>query len=263
MSGANDLPKVRAELLDDGTVLRVILDRPKGNILTMAMLGELSDVLGRHRNDRALRLVILRGGGGHFSFGASVEEHRTEVAPAMLAAFHDLARRIADYPVAIAALVEGKCLGGAFELALCCTFVFCTPNARLACPEIKLGVFPPVLAVLGPGRLGAPTTERLMLTGDELDAETAVRLGFAIALPTEDPEGALLAWYRAKLRPRSAHALRTALSVVRDGADTGRVLAERLDLLERRYVAEVLGSHDGPVGIEAFIERRAPRWCDS
>ncbi|MBZ5522125.1 MAG: enoyl-CoA hydratase/isomerase family protein, partial [Acidobacteriia bacterium] len=50
------------------------------------------------------------------------------------------------YPVPVAALVEGRCLGGAFELALCCHFVFAARSAVFACPEIKLGVFPPVLA---------------------------------------------------------------------------------------------------------------------
>ena len=57
-----------------------------------------------HKGSAALRLVLLRGEGRHFSFGASVEEHRKEEAPAMLDAFHTFLKRLARYPVPVAAL---------------------------------------------------------------------------------------------------------------------------------------------------------------
>jgi DHA2 family multidrug resistance protein len=67
----------------------------------------------------------------------------------MLAAFHRTIRAVAAFPVPVAALVEGRCLGGAFELALACHYLFAKESAVFACPEVKLGVVPPVLAVLG------------------------------------------------------------------------------------------------------------------
>ena len=119
----------------------------------------LSAALDAHRDARDLKLVVLRGAGGNFSFGASVEEHRKDQAPAMLAGFHRFIRRLSAYPVPTAALVEGNCLGGGFEVAICCHFLLATAGARFACPEIKLGVFPPVLATLGPHRFGGLVTE--------------------------------------------------------------------------------------------------------
>ena len=255
---------IRSDLLEDGTVLRLVLDRPKGNILTSEMMGELADALEAHRDDRHLRLVVVRGASGTFSYGASVEEHRKALAPAMLARFHDLACRLASYPVPTAALVEGRCLGGAFELVLCCHFVFAMRGAVFACPEIKLGVFPPVLAVLGPGRLGAPVAERMLLTGEEASAEALAKTGFVTAVLDDgaDGEAAVLAWYREKLRGLSAFALRQAARAARAGAgaeDLGRQLAA----VERRYVGIVLESHDGNEGIEAFLARRPPVWEDA
>ena len=100
------MASIRASSIEDGCVLELVIDRPKGNVLTMQVLAALGDELARHRDDRSLRLVLLRGAGGTFSYGASVEEHRREVAPKMLAAFHGFARTLAAYPVPIAALVE-------------------------------------------------------------------------------------------------------------------------------------------------------------
>ena len=255
---------IAVSLLEDGTILRILLNKPKGNILTGAMMREIGDALSDHRDDAHLRLVVIRGAGGNFSFGASVEEHRKEQAPAMLATFHALARTIAAYPIPVAALVEGRCLGGAFELVLCCHLVLVASSARFGCPEIKLGVFPPVLAVAGGARLGTALSERLLLTGAEIDAQEAERAGLAIGLDASlEPEEALLAWYRKLLRPLSAFALRQSVRAMRAHTALLAALGEPLAAAERQYVQELLSSHDGNEGIDAFLARRPPVWRDS
>lgn len=256
---------VSAELLEGGTLLRLVLDRPPANVLTMAMTGELGAALEEHRGRKELRLVVLRGAGRHFSFGASVEEHRRDEAPAMLATFHDFIRRLAAYPVPTAALVDGKCLGGGFEVALACHFLFATARASFACPEIKLGVFPPVLATLGHHRFGGLVTDRLVLTGEPLDAATAGRLGFLTALfdDADAADGELLDWYRRTLRPLSAYALRQATRASHEASGLLPALDRSLAAAERLYLDEVVTSHDGNEGIAAFLAKRPPEWRDS
>ncbi len=256
---------VRSDLLEDGRVLRVVLDAPKPNVLSMQMMSELREALAAQRDGDALKMVLLRGAGGTFSQGASVAEHRKEQAPAMLAAFSDLIRDVATYPVPVAALIEGRCLGGAFELVLACHLAFATPGAVMGCPEIKLGVLPPVLAVLGPLRLGGALSERLLLTGADLDPAAAERAGLLTAiLPTEgDPEAWVLDWYRRFLAPRSAFSLREAVLASRAGSGLLAALDEPLHAAERRYVERLLPSHDANEGIAAFLEKRAPRWVDA
>ena len=255
---------LRASLIEEGTVLEILLDRPKGNVLTAEMMGELERALDAHRDRRELRLVVLRSAGGHFSYGASIEEHRKALAPSLLAAFHCLIRRLAAYPVPVAALVEGQCLGGGFELVLACHFLFATPGARFGCPEIKLGVFPPVLAALGERRLGSFAAERLLLTGGSIDASEAWRLGFLTRVLDDgtDPREALLAWYRETLRPLSAFALRQGTKALRQATGFLAVLDRALRATEDQYLREVLESHDGNEGIEAYLERRKPIWRD-
>ncbi len=257
--------RVEVSLLEEDTVLRLVLDAPPGNVLTTALITELGRALEEHREQQSLRLVLLRGAGRHFSFGASVEEHRREQAPAMLGAFHDLVRRLAAYPVPTAALVEGQCLGGGFELVLCCHFLFATPKARFACPEIKLGVFPPLFACLGAQRLGGLLAERLLLTGGVLDAPLADRLGLLAGLFEDggDAEAALLAWYRENLRPLSAYALRQGTRSIRQASGLLDTLDRALEAAERQYLEGVLPSHDGNEGIEAFLARRPPQWRDA
>jgi len=255
--------EVSATLLEDGGLLRVLIDRPKGNVLTSGVMAGLLRELERHAGERHLKLVVIQGAAGTFSFGASVEEHRPSTAPAMLEAFHGLIRAVAAYPSPVAALVEGKCLGGGFELALAAHFVLATEDALFGCPEIKLGVFPPVLAAIGHLRLGGPLAERLLLTGATLDARAARSAGLVTAITEGDPWQFLLGWYRETLAPLSAQALRTSVHAVRGAGGVTAALGAPLTALEERYAREVLGSKDGVEGIEAFLARRPPRWEDA
>ncbi len=250
-------------LMEEGTVLRILIDRPKGNILTVAMIQELQNLLSEAEGISQLRLVILRGAGAHFSYGTSIHEHRDALAPALLASFHALARRLAAFPVPCAALVEGMCLGGAFELVLCCHFVFARPNVQFACPEIKLGVIPPVLAAVGALRLGSPLAERLILTGESMNVGEAQRVGLITGiLPgVGDPEEALLGWYRQHLRQHSAHTLRLAVCAARGPLIAA--LGDPLAQIERLYLDSLLTSHDAKEGIEAFLAHRPPRWTNT
>lgn len=254
---------VAYNLLENDSVFRILIDRPKGNILTIEMIRQLLRLLDEAEGISRLRLVILRGGGGHFSYGTSIDEHRESAAPELLASFHKLVRRLAAFPVPVAALVEGTCFGGGFEIVLCCHFVFATPNAQFACPEIKLGVLPPVLAAAGGLRLGNPLTERLLLTGATVNVAEAKQAGLITeVLPgIGDPEEALTGWYRQHLRPLSAFSLRLAAPAGR--AALIEALGEPLARIERLYLDSLLTSHDGREGIEAFLARREPHWESS
>ncbi len=255
---------ILADLIEDEAVLRLTLNQPKGNVLTGEMMRELGDALRERREQRRLRVVVIRGAGGHFSFGASVDEHRRDRVREMLETFHGFCRNLAAYPVPVAALVEGRCLGGAFELALCCHLVVATASARFGCPEIKLGVFPPVLAAIGAHRLPGALAERLLLTGDDIDAAAARQAGLVAAVVDgADPEAAFLEWYRQRLAPLSAFALRQATAAFRARSGLLKALNEDLPAIERQYLEEVVASHDGNEGIDAFIARRAARWEDA
>jgi cyclohexa-1,5-dienecarbonyl-CoA hydratase len=257
--------RVEADRLEDGRVLRLRLAGSRGNILHRSTLVELAQALAVHQAEPELRLVLISGSGGQFSFGASVAEHRAHDAPALLASFHHLARLVAGYPRPVAALVEGSCLGAGFELALCCHFVFAAPDARFGCPEIRLGVFPPVLAALAHLRLPSFAAERLLLTGETLDAAAAEGLGIVTRRVAGgvEAESEVLEWYRATLAPLSSFALRQAVRALRGASGFLDRFETALAAAEALYLEELLPSHDGNEGIAAFLERRPPQWRDA
>ncbi len=257
MSGVN------VSTIEDGRVLRLELANGKGNILDMATMREIKHALDGHEDDQRLKLVMLCSSGKAFSYGVSVAEHTKELVGPMLETFHTLLRRIASYPVPVATAVKGACLGGAFELALCTHFVFATRGASFACPEIKLGVYPPVLAAIGADRLGAPLAERMLLTGEAIDVDVAERSGWlTMALDEGDPEEAAIEWYRRTLAGLSACALRRSNAAIRQGSVLNERLGRPLYKIERSYIDQLMKTRDANEGITAFMEKRKPVWED-
>jgi cyclohexa-1,5-dienecarbonyl-CoA hydratase len=246
----------------DGRLLRIRLDRPKANVLDAAMVAALDAAFAAVTaggEGPALRGVLLDAEGPHFSFGASVEEHLPATCAAMLAGFHGLLGRMLELPVPILVAVKGQCLGGGLELASAGHLLFTAPDARLAQPEILLGVFAPAASCLLPERIGPGAANDLLLSGRSIDGTEAHRLGLACAVAA-DPEAAALAWFDTHLAGRSATALGFAVRAAQLGL-AGRVRT-RLAALETIYLEELMSRRDPVEGLTAFIEKRPARWED-
>jgi cyclohexa-1,5-dienecarbonyl-CoA hydratase len=253
---------VRSELRLDGGHLRLTLDQPKGNIISFALMGDLLRALQTVPQSPAIKLVTIEGAGGHFSYGASVEEHRPAAIDLALPELHRVVRALLSVPAPTAAIVRGRCLGGGFEIALGCDLLFADTTAVLGVPEIVLGVFPPAAAALLPMRVGASRAASAILTGDARPVERWVHAGLVefIALPHELDQ-TVDRWFDANLAPRSATALRCAALASR--AALRRHVDAVLPELERFYLDSLMRTHDAVEGIEAFLEKRPPVWSHS
>lgn len=247
----------------EGRLLRLQLARPKANVLDAEMIAALDRALEEGARaasgQPALRGILLDHAGPHFSFGASVEEHLPEKAPAMLRGFHALILRMLECPVPFLVAIRGQCLGGGLELACAGGLLFAAPDARLGQPESVLGVFAPAASCLLPERIGPGAAEDLLLSGRSVDAQEALRLGLVNAV-ADDPAAAALAYFDAHLAPRSASALGFAVRAARAGL-VERVRA-KLSALEERYVEGIMPTHDANEGLHAFLQKRPPRWED-
>lgn len=240
----------------DGQVEHILLAHGKGNILDKDMVGAL-----RHRistlNHSSLKLIVFEGRGRHFSFGASVEEHLPEFVQKMLSDFHALFYELEALGIPTLALVRGCCFGGGFELATWCGRVLVSPEAKLAIPEIKLGVFPPIASLGLFWRVGGARGTDLVLTGRTLSAQEALDIGL-VEECVEDLDTAWKKWFEKNIQPRSAPALRFAWKASR--LHLQRRLLEDLPELERIYLEELMAFEDPVEGMTAFIERREPKW---
>lgn len=243
----------------DGALLRLRLARPKANLVDAEMIRALHGALVEfHKHPGSLRGALLDAEGPHFSFGASVAEHRKEQAKAMLESFHALFHRLAALSVPTAAIVRGQCLGGGLELASFCTWIFAAPDARFGQPEIQLGVFPPMASIVLPWRIGGGAALALCVGGASIDASEAARIGLVTRV-ADDPRASFDALYAEQLAGKSASSLRFGERAARAGLY--EQLARRLPRLESMYLAELMETRDANEGIAAFLERRVPDFC--
>ena len=130
---------------------------------------------------RDLKAIVFRSAiPGTFSAGVDVRDHTRERVAAMLEAFHGVFRRLHALPQATVAAVDGTCLGGGCELAAFCDVVLATPRSVFGQPEIDVGCFPPLAAVMLP-RVAPRAAAELILTGAPIAASEAARVGLDLA----------------------------------------------------------------------------------
>ena len=254
----DSMTKVAPRLEHDNQVLYLELSSPPGNVLDSEMVGELRRATAAAPGMKELKLVVFTGSGKHFSFGASVEEHRPEKVEAMFQEFHGLFRDLLRNDLPLLSLVHGQCLGGGLELAAFCDWVFAREGAKLGQPEIKLGVFAPMGSILIPWRCGGHGAD-LLLSGRTVDAVEALTLGLVDhLLPEEGWQAALDEWIQKEILPLSASSLRLARRASRLALD--RRIREGLETIESLYLKNLMQTHDAVEGIEAFLEKRKPSW---
>jgi len=250
---------VRSEMRRGGDHLRLVIDEPKANIISIAVMQALRRELAGLKSAPPLKLVTIEGAGDHFSYGASVEEHRPDRIGEALAELHGVIDDLLDVPAPTAAVVRGRCLGGGFELALACDLVFASTTAVLGVPEIALGVVPPAAAARLPVRIGATRAGSAVLTGRTSPVSAWVGVGLVeLVAPPQELLAAVDHWFDAHLASRSAVALRCAAVATR--ATMRRQVEAVLPELEHLYLDTLMRSRDAVEGIEAFLEKRPALW---
>ena len=241
----------------DGKLLRTRLNRPKANIIDAEMIAALDAALSEHLSNSGLTAVLLDAEGPHFSFGASVEEHLPDRCADMLAALHELIRRMLNSPIQILVAIRGQCLGGGLEVATAGQLLFVSPDAKLGQPEMQLGVFAPAASCLLPERVGQAAAEDLLMSGRSVSGDEALAMGLVSAV-ADDPEAAALGYFDKHLAPKSASSLRLAVQAARDGY-VERVIA-KLARVEALYLNDLMSTRDAVEGLEAFIAKRPAEW---
>jgi enoyl-CoA hydratase len=247
----------------DAHVVTLTLNRPdKLNALNEELLTELSRVLRDLGRDAQVRCAILTGAGEKaFAAGADIATMSTMTA-VQAKLFAELGHRVgrtlesAHFPVIAA--VNGFALGGGCELALACDFIYAGDKAKLGQPEVNLGVLPGFGGTqLLSRRVGAARAREICMTGDMIGAEEALRIGLVNAVV---PSAELLPRVRevaAKIASKGPLAVAGIKRVVVRGADVPLLTANEL---ESTAFAALFGTHDQREGMQAFLEKRPPKF---
>lgn len=240
-------------------IAHVVLHDPPLNILGRALLGELRGALAGLAEDTTLRALVLGAEGRHFSAGASVEEHLPGEVEEMIPEFMATVAAVEGFPAPVVVAVQGRCLGGALELALAGDLVVAGEGALLGVPEIALGVFPPAACVQLPRLVGPALAAEMILTGVPLDAASAGRAGLVRRVVPDERVTEIAMELAETMAKHSAAALRTAKRALRVGAGT----TDPGPAVTRIYLEDLMRTADATEGIRSFVEKRRPEWSHS
>ena len=238
----------------------ITLNRPPVNILNIAMMVEINQVLDGWIGQKDLKLVLFQAKGKCFSAGATVGEHMGDLAPRMIEAFHGMFRRMDRLRIPTVASVYGSCLGGGCELAVFCDLVIAADDMKIGQPEIQVGVFPPIAAQIMPRIIGYKAALELILSGKIVGADEALRIGLINKAVTRDKlEEETAAFVKPYLK-LSAEVLRSTKKAIRAGLDDD--FEPSIRRIEAIYLDELMKTVDAQEGLHAFLEKRKPQWTN-
>jgi enoyl-CoA hydratase len=248
-------------LAREAAVAVLTINRPQVlNALSRATLDELRRAVADLTHDVSVRAVIITGAGERsFVAGADIAELAGQ-PPADTREHARLGQQVFDaieqMGKPVVAAINGFALGGGCELALACTFRIAADSARLGQPEINLGLMP---GFAGTQRLvrtiGKPAALDLLLTGRQVRADEALRLGLVHrVVPVAEimREAQALA---AELAAKAPLAIRAILDAVHHGGDAGPAAGQAI---EAALFGLLASTEDMREGTTAFLEKRPP-----
>lgn len=241
---------------DEGRVT-LTLNREPLNVLNIDMMREINQALDALKG-KPVKLLLFKAVGKAFSAGVDVGEHLGDRAEEMIEVFHGMFRRLDTLPTLSIAQVQGAALGGGCELALYCDLVVASEKARFGQPEIQVGVFPPIAALLFPRIMGWKKAMELILSGATISAAEALALGLVNkVVPPENLEEEVEKYCRSFL---SLSGVVLALTKKALYAGLGDDREKGLQAIEAVYLGELMKTHDAEEGLKAFLEKRKPEW---
>ena len=239
-------------------IARIELCHQPLNVIDIPMMEELAHALADVEARSNMAVIVFCGEGKAFSAGVDVAVHTPDKVEAMLGKFHAVIRALIATKKVTIASVHGACLGGGAELAMVCDLVHTADNAQWGFPEIKLGCYPPVACTALAALVGQKRAADLILTGRTITGKEAAEIGLATsAWPVGEVAGAVDSSVKqlSQLSPVSL-AIAKKASYAWDSMhfDKGMARAEKI------YFDDLMKTADATEGIQAFMEKRPPKW---
>lgn len=255
------LPLVRSTM-DQVAILT--LNRPRQyNALSRGLLEALHAELDSLARDREVRAVLITGNGSAFCSGHDLKEMRAletrEEVEALFFSCSEMMKKLVRLPQPVIAVVNGLATAAGCQLVAQCDLAVAASNARFAVSGVNLGLFCSTPAVALTRNLGRKRSAEMLFTGEFIDAETALEWGLLnrVVPPDQLMEAAQELTRSLRAKPAEALALGKALFY--------RQLEKTLGDAYEDASRTIAGNMDSDIareGVDAFFEKRTPRWKD-
>jgi enoyl-CoA hydratase/carnithine racemase len=244
-----------------GAAARIVLNRPeKRNALSLELMEEMIGALGEASAKRDTRAIVIEGAGPVFSAGHDLSEmvgrrrlflaHLFDRCTVMMETIHQI-------PQPVIAKVHGIATAAGCQLVAACDLAVAAEGTRFATPGVKIGLFCSTPMVPVSRAVGRKRAMQMLLTGEPIDAATALEWGLVNrVVPSDDLEPAVLELVAAIARS-SAYTVATGKSTFYSQID--RAEDEAYEHCELVMTENAL-AHDAQEGMTAFLEKRAPAW---
>lgn len=240
-------------------VVVLTIDNPPRNVFGAAMRARMRELLGELERDLSVRAVVVTGRGKAFCSGDNLREELEAVAGggpgANLLDFSLLLDQIEAFRAPVIAAVNGWCVGGGLELALCCDVRLASTEAKFVCAGVNVGLMASVYRL--PRLIGVGRAKHMLLTGSPFEAEAAERFGLVtgVSSPAELLTAALaLAERIASRAPLSVEATKRVAGAAPDLTPSQALEAQA------RELGALVQSEDHPIAVSALLEKRTPEF---
>jgi methylglutaconyl-CoA hydratase len=242
----------------------ITLDRPEvRNALSGELMEEIGQAAGAFEADDAVRALVLAGAGPAFCAGADLRSMRgsressDDANRADARRMGGLFHRVAGCRKPVVARVHGPAIGGGVGLMAACDIVVAASGTRFQFSEVRLGIVPAVISPFCIRRLGPVTAKRLFLTGEAIDAATALACGLVDVVAADadlDDAVARICGDLGKAGPKALVAAKELVDKV-----TGMPAEAALDYTAD-LIAKLRVSDEALEGMTAFLEKRQASW---
>lgn len=233
----------------------------KLNALNRSLIDELHDRLLDFQQDASVRVIILTGNGDKaFVAGADIAEF-SHFGPLEAAALVQHGNQvlfdfIAQLNKPVIAAINGYALGGGLELAMACHFRIASQHAKMGLPEVSLGIIPGYGGTQRlPALIGKGNAMEMILTGDMIEAEKALRLGLVNQVVPQEKLLETAMALAERIIKNAPNSLKNAIKAINAADGSSKGFRE-----EGIQFTDCFGSHDFEEGITAFLEKRKPKF---
>lgn len=246
----------------EDAVALVKINRPPANALAQSLLLEIDRLLSQLEEQADVRAILLYGEGKFFSAGADIKEFTSvktgDEFSELASTGQQIFERLERFSKPIIAAIHGAALGGGLELAMSCHLRYVTPSAKLGLPELQLGLIPGFAGTQRlPKLVGVAKATEMMLTSEPINGEAAVQLGLANGVFAEEELLTKTKALAKKIAQKSPIAVKSALEMVQFAKHAS--FYEGVEA-EAKAFGHVFISQDAKEGIQAFFEKREPKF---